>query len=218
MSKSKTSNNDGAGEPAGCACSKGAKTRGAVIVVSAPSGCGKTTIVDRLLNRHPEWQRSISVTTRAPRFNEKNGVNYFFVDDQEFNRLRESGELLEYARVIDRFYGTPRKFVCDSLRDGKAVILEIDVQGAKKIKKALDAKVPLLSIFVLPPSIKVLRERLEGRKTETPEQIQLRIEVAQEEIKEAGSYDVTVVNQNLDLTVVEIESAILNFIKERRTD
>jgi guanylate kinase len=100
------------------------------------------------------------------------------------------------------------------LSQGKVVILEIDVQGAKKIKKVLDPSIPLLSIFVLPPSIKVLRERLEGRKTETPEQIQTRIEVAQEEIKEAGAYDKAVVNQNLDQTVVEIEGLILDCSKK----
>lgn len=158
--------------------------------------------------------RSISVTTRAPRFNEKDGVDYFFVDEPAFEKLKESDELLEYARVIDRSYGTPKKFVYDNLSRGKVVILEIDVQGAKKIRKVVDKSVPVLSVFVLPPSIKVLRERLEGRKTETPEQIQARIEVAQEEIKEAGAYDKTVVNQNLDQTVVEIEGLILDYTKK----
>jgi guanylate kinase len=205
VSKSKTSNKKNSGD---------ASVFGAIVIISAPSGCGKTTIVDRLLNRHQDWMRSISVTTRAPRFNEKDGVDYFFVDEPAFEKLKESDELLEYARVIDRSYGTPKKFVYDNLSRGKVVILEIDVQGAKKIRKVVDKSVPVLSVFVLPPSIKVLRERLEGRKTETPEQIQARIEVAQEEIKEAGAYDKTVVNQNLDQTVVEIEGLILDYTKK----
>jgi len=205
VSKSKTSNKK---EPAK------AETAGAVVMISAPSGCGKTTIVDRLLNRHADWLRSVSVTTRAPRFNEKHGVAYFFVGPGEFEKLKEGAELLEYAKVVDHWYGTPARFVAEKLASGKVVILEIDVQGARKVRAALEASVPRLSIFVLPPSIKVLRERLEGRKTETPAEIQARIEAAQEEIKEAGAYDKAVVNQNLDQTVAEIEGLILDLVKQ----
>ena len=202
MNKSKISNKAGTG---------------VVVVLSAPSGCGKTTIVDRLLGRNTDWVRSISATTRTPRFNEKNGEDYFFMDEKAFAELRQSGQLLESAKVISHHYGTPKKFVADNVAQGKVVLLQIDVQGARKVRESLDPKIPLLTVFVLPPSIKVLRERLEGRKTETPEQIQARIEVAQEEIKEAGQYDKVVVNQNLDHTVTEIEDLITDFIKERRT-
>lgn len=131
--------------------------------------------------------------------------------------MQNSGELLESAKVIGHLYGTPKKFVTENVKQGKVVLLQIDVQGARKIRESLDAKIPRLTIFILPPSIKVLRERLEGRKTETPEQIQARIEVAQEEIKEAGHYDKVVVNQNLDHTVSEVEDLITDFIKERRS-
>ncbi len=184
-------------------------------MISAPSGCGKTTIVDRLLKRNPDWVRSISVTTRPPRVGEKPGEDYIFTDRTAFKKMVEDGAFLEYAQVFDQDYGTPKSFVLDCLAKGKNVILAIDVQGTKKIRKTADKNIPLLTLFVLPPSVKVLRERLEGRNTESPEQIDRRIEVAQEEIKEAGSYDHAVVNQNLEQTVLEIEEAIKSFEKER---
>lgn len=188
---------------------------GLLIIISAPSGCGKTTIVERLLKRHPDWIRSISVTTRALRPGEKKGEDYFFVSSSAFKEMEKKGEFLETATVFDQQYGTPRVFVADNIKEGKCVLLAIDVQGVKKIRKTAFAKEGLLSIFVLPPSVKVLRERLEGRKTESQEQISRRIEVAQEEIKEAGSYDLTVVNQNLDQTIAEMEAFIEKKQKER---
>lgn len=186
------------------------------MIFSAPSGCGKTTIVDRLLKRHPEWVRSISVTTRQPRDGEKHGIDYYFVSQAAFREMEKKGELLESARVFDQFYGTPKTFILDHIQEGKTVVLAIDVQGTKKIKKVIAGKIPLLTIFVLPPSVKVLRERLEGRKTDAPMEIQRRIEIAQDEIKEAGIYDCTVVNRNLDQTISEIENAIEKFQQERR--
>ena len=186
------------------------------MILSAPSGCGKTTLADRLLKRHPEWVRSVSVTTRAARIGEKKGEDYFFVSPQAFRQMEAKGELLESANVFGHWYGTPKAFVMNHLGGGKNVLLAIDVQGTKKIKKALGKKVPILTLFVLPPSVKVLRERLEGRKTESPEEIRRRIEIAQDEIKEAGFYDHAVVNQNLEQTVLEIEGIVEKFQKERR--
>ncbi len=200
-SKSKTSN-----EP---------KSPGLLIIISAPSGCGKTTVVDRLLNRHPDWVRSVSATTREPRLGEKNGEDYFFVPNAGFQKMESAGELLESARVFDQWYGTPRRFVMEHIQKGFNVLLAIDVQGTKKVRKVLDKAFGLLTIFILPPSVKVLRERLEGRKTESPGEIQKRIEIAQDEIKEAGSYDRTVMNQNLDQTVQEIETVIQEFQEKR---
>ncbi len=188
---------------------------GLLVIISAPSGCGKTTIVDRLLKRHPDWVRSISMTTRAPRAGEKDTQDYFFVTPKSFKEKEAKGKLLESAKVYDQFYGTPKDFVIEQLAAGKNVILAIDVQGTKKIKKVLDAGIPCLTVFVLPPSVKILRERLEGRRTETPEEIQRRIEVAQDEIKEAGFYDIAVVNQNLEQTILEIESVIEKQKRER---
>ena len=202
MSKSRISNDSGL-------------PPGLLIILSAPSGCGKTTIGDRLLKRHPDWVRSISVTTRAPRLGEKKGEDYFFVTESEFRKMESAGELLESAKVFDQLYGTPKQFVMDRLKAGKKVLLAIDVQGTKKVKQVLDNDCPMVSFFILPPSVKILRERLEGRKTESPEEIQRRIEIAQDEIKEAGSYDHAVMNQSLDKTLQQIESAIENFQKER---
>ena len=185
-----------------------------LIVISAPSGCGKTTIVDRLLKRHADWVRSVSVTTRPPRTGEKSGQDYFFVDAGSFKKMVQENALLEHARVFEQEYGTPKSFVMEQLARGKKVILAIDVQGTKEIKKRVDKDIPVFTIFVLPPSVKVLRERLEGRNTESPEQIDKRVDVAQDEIKEAGHYDCTVINQTLDQSVQEIEEAIENFEKK----
>lgn len=175
-------------------------------------------MVDRLLKRHPEWVRSVSVTTREPRAGEKEGVDYFFVTPKRFHEMETGSELLESAKVFDHEYGTPKKFVMDHLAQGKKVILAIDVQGTKKIKKVVGTSMPLLTLFILPPSVKILRERLEGRKTETPEQIQRRIELSQDEIREAGSYDLTFVNQNLEETIASIEDGIENFKKAKKED
>ena len=170
----------------------------------------------RLLKRHPDWVRSVSTTTRLPRIGEKDGEDYFFVTPQRFEQMETKGEFLESAKIFDSVYGTPKAYVMRCLEEGKKVILAIDIQGMKKVKKALQKKVSMVTIFVLPPSVKVLRERLEGRKTETPEEIQRRIELAQDEIKAASLYDYTVVNQNLEQTVLEIEGLIEKFQKERR--
>lgn len=205
MSKSKTLN-----KPAG------SKATGLLIVISAPSGCGKTTIADRLLRRHPDWVRSVSATTRAPRSGEKDGEDYFFLSEDRFKKMQEAGDLLESASVFGREYGTPKKYVLRHLQDGKHVLLTIDVQGTKKIRKTA-TDVPVVTFFILPPSIKVLRERLEGRNTDSPEEIQKRIEAAQEEIKEAGSYDYAVVNQNVEQTVLEMEKHLEDFEKNRRS-
>jgi guanylate kinase len=197
---------------------KGSEQQGILIILSAPSGCGKTTIVDRLLKRHPDWSRSISATTRPPRTGEKKDEDYFFVDSAAFKGMEERGELLESAKVFDYFYGTPKQFITDSLKKGKTLVLAIDVQGMRKIKKVLEGRVPLCTIFVLPPSIKVLRDRLEGRKTDSLEEIERRITAAQEEIKDARLYDFTVMNKNLEQTVLEIEGFVSQKKKERRTE
>lgn len=189
---------------------------GILILFSAPSGCGKTTIVDRLLKRHPDWVRSVSATTRAARVGEKEGRDYFFLSPRIFKQMQSRGELLESATVFGRDYGTPKAFVLDHLKAGKNVILAIDVQGAEQVRKITELKGMMLTFFVLPPSVKVLRERLEGRKTESPEEIQRRIENAQEEIKAAQLYDYAIVNQNLDKTIVEIEDRVQKFQKKRR--
>ncbi|OGW81623.1 MAG: guanylate kinase [Omnitrophica bacterium GWA2_52_8] len=189
--------------------------QGLLVILSAPSGCGKTTIVDRLLKRHEDRIRAVSVTTRKPRLGEKDGVDYFFVTREAFKKMEKAGELLESAKVFDEYYGTPKSFVREQLKSGKTVILAIDVQGAKILRTKAALKGPQFSIFVLPPSVKVLRDRLEGRRTDSPEEIEKRLQIAQEEIKEAGSYDRTVMNQNLDQTVLEIERLMDEFLKKK---
>ena len=139
------------------------KENGFLIVLSAPSGCGKTTVVDRLLKRHSDWTRSVSATTRKPRVGEKDGADYFFVPAAEFEAMKKRGDLLEYAEVFGNQYGTPKKQALAVIESGKKVILAIDIQGAESIKKALPDKRQRVSIFVLPPSVKVLRERLAGK-------------------------------------------------------
>ncbi|MBN1688117.1 MAG: guanylate kinase [Candidatus Omnitrophica bacterium] len=187
-----------------------------MIIVSSPSGGGKTTIVERLLKRHPDWVRSISATTRLPRTGEKHGVDYLFFSPEAFQELEKKGALLESAKVFDQLYGTPKGFVLERLKEGKNVILAIDVQGAQIVRGKTGKDIPFVSIFILPPSLKVLRERLENRKTDKPEEIERRLQIAQEEIKAAGDYDFTVINQTLEETVLEMESCIEKFRKERR--
>jgi guanylate kinase len=190
--------------------------QGLLVVLSAPSGCGKTSIVERLLKRHQEWVRSISATTRKPRVDEKDAQDYFFYSKQAFEQKVREGKMLEYAAIYGNLYGTPREFVEDQAVQGKIVIMTIDVQGTKQIMDSWGKERPLLSIFILPPSVKVLRERLTGRNTESPEEIEKRIEIAQDEIKATKFYDHTVINQNLDQAVLEAEEIILNASKQRR--
>ena len=189
---------------------------GILVVLSAPSGCGKTSIVERLLKRHQDWVRSISATTRKPRVDEKDAQDYFFYSRQDFERKVQEGKMLEHAAIYGNLYGTPREFVEDQVAQGKAVIMTIAVQGTKQIMESWGKKRPLLSIFILPPSVKVLRERLTGRNTESPAEIEKRIEIAQDEIKAAKLYNHTVINQNLDQAVLEVEEVILNALKQRR--
>lgn len=186
-------------------------SKGFLVILSAPSGCGKTTVLTRLLQRHPEWVRSVSVTTRSPRPGEKRGKDYHFVPPREFESLKRSREFLEWARVFGQCYGTRKKLIQDEVGKGRTILLAIDVQGTRKVRKVLRGKIPFVSIFVLPPSVVVLRERLEGRKTEAPEEIERRIRKAEEEIKAAKEYDDTVINHDLDQTVREIEARIEAF-------
>lgn len=195
--------------------SKKAENPGALVVISAPSGCGKTTVIERLLKRHPDWTRSISVTTRKPRDNEKKDEDYIFVSATEFQKMKAAGGFLEFAEVFGASYGTPKDFVERQIQEGKIVILAIDVQGMKKIKNEVSGKWPLLTIFMLPPSVKVLRDRLEGRKTEDPDEIQKRLDIAQEEIKQADLYHKTVINQNLEQTLNDVDEMVSQFQKER---
>jgi guanylate kinase len=168
---------------------------GRVFVVSSPSGGGKTTLVERLCARMPTLRRSVSVTTRPPRPGERAGCHYRFVSPAEFQRLRRAGGFLEWARVHGAHYGTPKRPVLQALAEGRNVLLSIDVQGARKIRRALGAQAVL--IFLLPPSMAALRHRLEGRRTDSAAAIRRRLGAARREIQCAARYDHAVVNARL---------------------
>lgn len=170
-----------------------------VFVVSGPSGGGKTTIVERLLKRVPELKRSISVTTREPRAGEKNGVDYLFVSQKEFDDMRQHNELLEWAEVHGSYYGTPKSAVMSALEQGQSLVLCIDVQGAERIRQFLGKRSVLF--FLMPPSIEDLRERLMLRNTETKEAVDRRLKAAAKEMACAVWYDEQIVNDDLEFAV-----------------
>lgn len=180
---------------------------GKLIVVTGPSGVGKGTLVRSLLQRHPELVLSISVTTRSPRPGEVEGQNYYFVDRDKFQQMVEAGELLEWAEFARNFYGTPRPPVIEKINQGKSVLLEIEVQGARQIKQTFpDA----LRVFILPPSMPELEKRLWGRGQDLPEAIARRLQRATEEIEEAGEFDVQVVNDDLEVALQSLEAILFD--------
>lgn len=177
---------------------------GKLIVISGPSGAGKGTIVDQLL-KSGQYELSISCTTRAPRGQEKEGLNYFYKSKEEFEQMISDHQFLEYADVFGCYYGTPKDYVLGKLNEGKNVILEIDVQGALQVKKNYP---DTMMIFILPPSEEVLLARLRGRGTETEEQINKRFGKAKAEMDLADKYDYSVVNDDLMTAVSEVRQMI----------
>ncbi len=179
-----------------------------LVIVSAPSGCGKTTVVERLLARNRNYRRSVSYTTRQPRGAEKNGIDYFFVSREEFNALRRRNFFLETATVFGQQYGTPGSPVLLEIRQGRNVVVTIDIQGKRKICRKAAGKIPVLTVFILPPSEEELRKRLSGRGTESAQQIKRRIRMARIEMEAAVEYDFIVVNQNINQTVKEMKEIL----------
>lgn len=174
------------------------KRKGIIIVVSGFSGAGKGTIMKELTKKYDQYALSISATTRNPREGEENGREYFFISKEEFEKLIEEDGLIEHAKYVDNYYGTPRKYVEDKLSQGIDVILEIEIQGALQIKERYNDAVLL---FVMPPSAKVLEERLRGRGTESDEVIKKRLSRANEEAVGIENYDYIVINDNLQDSV-----------------
>jgi guanylate kinase len=189
------------------AAGKYPKAAGRVFVVSSPSGGGKTTVVRAVLQRVPGLSRSVSVTTRARRPEERAGRDYAFVSDEAFARLRREGQLLEWAQVHQALYGTPRASVERVLRAGRDVILSIDVQGAEQVRQCFGDRSVL--VFLVPPSMRDLRVRLIGRRTETPEAIRRRLEAAQRELACSQWYDYRVINRELGRAVAQLEAIII---------
>ncbi len=179
---------------------------GLLLVVSGPAGVGKGTLDKALLERHQDMKLSVSATTRAPRPGEIDGVHYFFKTEEEFKTMIERNEFLEYMHVFQtNYYGTPRSFVEEQLSRGIDVILEIDVQGAMKVKKAFPNAV---MIFIAPPSMAELKSRLIGRNTETLEQIEKRFATAEKEIAMLPEYEYVVTNDVVEMAVNRMEAII----------
>ncbi|GHF39055.1 guanylate kinase [Streptomyces mashuensis] len=164
-------------------------------VLSGPSGVGKSTVVAHMRKAHPEVWLSVSCTTRKPRPGEQDGVQYFFVDDEQFDKLIANGELLEWAEFAGNRYGTPRKAVLDRLEAGEPVLLEIDLQGARQVRETMpEAQL----VFLAPPSWEELVRRLTGRGTESPEVIERRLEAAKVELAAESEFDTTLVNTSVE--------------------
>ena len=179
--------------------------QGILVVVSGFSGAGKGTLMKELLKRYDNYALSVSATTRQPREGEKDGEDYFFVSREYFQQMIEDGRLVEYAQYVNHYYGTPRDYVEKKMAEGKDVILEIEIQGALKVKKRFpDA----LLIFVTPPSAGELRRRLVGRGTETIEVINARLRRAAEEASGMEDYDYLLINDEIDACVEQMHQLI----------
>ncbi|MBR1870370.1 MAG: guanylate kinase [Kiritimatiellae bacterium] len=182
------------------------KSKSLFIVISAPSGCGKTTLVDMLLQEYPEIGYSVSCTTRAPRKGEEDGIDYHFLSEKRFKELLAQSAFLEWAEVHGNYYGTLLAPIEDMLNEGSSVLLDIDVAGAAKIREYIHSLLkgdPLregfMDVFILPPDMEELRRRLEGRGTDSPETIEKRLANAEKEIARAGEYLYRVTNDDLGI-------------------
>jgi guanylate kinase len=190
--------------------------RGILFIVSAPSGAGKTTLCKQLVASMPTLWHSVSYTTRKPRIGEEGGREYYFVEENTFQDLMARHEFLEYAHVYGNWYGTPRKALMDKLEQGVDVLLEIDVQGALQIKKRFEDAV---FIFILPPSLETLRERLLSRASDSQEVIQRRLQKVKEEVWSFREYYYIVRNDDLGQSLREMQSIFLaEQLKTKRLD
>lgn len=185
--------------------------KGFLLVISGPSGVGKGTVLHDLMNTQKNLVYSVSVTTRKNRPGEIEGVSYFFKSHEEFEKMIEEDKFLEYAKVHDNYYGTPKYFVEEKINEGKIVILEIDVQGALNVKKNIDNGV---YIFLAPPSLSELKNRIVNRGTETESDIDLRMNNARKELSYIKNYDYLVVNDHLN-SAINLVNEIINAEKHR---
>ncbi len=181
--------------------------KGSLIVFSGPSGSGKDTVIKELkLKENINLKQSISMTTRPPRDGEADGVDYYFTDVKTFEENIKNGYFLEYVNYGGNYYGTPKKKIEELLDEGVNVILKIEVEGGKNVRLAFPDS---SSIFIMPPSMEVLSERLKGRGTETDESYLKRLEIAKDEISRANEYDYIVINDNLDECIATVEKIVV---------
>ena len=181
-------------------------SKGILFIVSAPSGSGKTTLCNKLVNSLEGLNRSISMTTRSPRDGEKDGMDYIFIEKEEFLKRKNKNEFLEWAKVFDEYYGTPKKYIEHMISKGQDVILNIDVKGAMKIAKL---KMRSVYVFVMPPSMAMLKERLLSRSTDSGLEIKKRLKIAEEELKYIPKYDYIVINDVLESAVDNLRAIVI---------
>lgn len=186
--------------------------KGKIFILSGPSGSGKTTLYKKLLSENKDLVKSISVTTRSAREGEKHGRDYFFVSPAMFEYKKKAGHFLESQKVFNNYYGTPKKSVRDLLKGGRNVLLCIDVKGAKVVSRAFPQAV---KIFVKPPSLSVLKERLSNRGSEDLSTMNLRLKIAEEELREASHYNHVVINDTLSHAYQELKKIICHEIYPR---
>ncbi len=179
--------------------------KGRLFILSAPSGAGKTTVCEALLEKTDRAKKAITTTTRPPRPGEKDGVDYFFLTEEEFKEKLDRGRFFEHALVYDYYYGSGRDYVESQLEAGYDVLLVVDVQGARSIR---ELGVEAVFVYLLPPSLSELRRRLEGRKTDAPEVIEKRFARARDELDRYRDYDYCVINDELETAVADLEAVI----------
>lgn len=191
--------------------------KGTLLVLSGSSGVGKSTVIAQVLERRPELYFSVSCTTRAPRPGEVDGVNYYFISREAFQERIDRGEFLEYAEYVGNYYGTSMTVIRDKLEQGVDVLLDIEVQGAAKVREKLPEAA---TVFLVPPSFEELADRLRGRGTDSEEKILRRLETARREAKEIKNYDYIVVNDTVDHAAGEVLAILTaeNCRRERRID
>ncbi len=183
------------------------KRLGIMLVISSPSGAGKTTLARKLLEQDKEIKLSISVTTRKPRKVEKNNEDYIFITEDKFKKMVKKNELLEFAEVFGNNYGTPRKPVEKRISEGKDVLFDIDWQGTQALRESEPKH--LVSVFILPPSTQELEKRLQSRGQDSPEEVKKRMSAAHSEITHWAEYDYIIINNDLDLTLEKLKSILI---------
>ena len=190
--------------------SKGVTSEGKIIVIVAPSGTGKSTLIKRLKKEFPNLLESVSYTTRGIRPDEKNGESYFFVSRDEFLTMKEKGEFLEWAQVHENFYGTSKSFVEEKLKEGKFLLFDLDVQGTDSFKEYFSSKANV--IFIAPPSVETLEQRLRGRGTEDEHSLNTRLTNAKKELKRQDDFDFKVINDDLERAYQDLTNIVSKVI------